>query len=635
MKKKFLRTAAAGMSALMLMQNVTAYAAWQRDSNGWKYTNEQGTLEKSNWKWIDGNKDGVAECYYFGKDGYMVESGKTPGGYTVDQNGAWTKNGAVQVKNLATGVISSKNNVNALKEAGPGFTSWQKSGNRWWFDMGDGTYCKNCWAWIDGNHDGVAECYYFDKDGWLLTNTTTPDGYTVNADGAWYDETGVRTSGIKANSSDYKAHRNSGGSGRTHSGGSSNSGNHNSNTNNGNNSGNNSGSNGNASNGGNTSATPSNAEVAANSKTKASDDYLNEYYGDLNKDLPNDYKTGNKSVLDDNQKKEVASTVDEIYEYILHDYKVSDQSDDFSKELAIIQYLVENITYENENSDSDDKSTAFGALLYNVASSAGYADAFLALAERYGLDARFVCNSKHAWNLVKLDGEWYHVDVCMEDPDLDWYTWVCYGFDIARNLYINKTDDQIKNMWLHDTWTKDAVKATGTKYGSKAVANKIYADSDCYYRESVSDMYGNAEEDGSLVKVTTVKETASAIEKYIESVISEDREFFSMVLKYDGKSYDGNTYNYYCEMNKKIADEVNEYINWKYGTRLDSVLLLNLHLQVDADCGLYGQIYNMIRYKAPEEKTSTPETPDKKDDTTKATDSNATKATDSNATKNN
>lgn len=76
MKKKFLRTAAAGMSALMLMQNVTAYAAWQRDSNGWKYTNEQGTLEKSNWKWIDGNKDGVAECYYFGKDGYMVESGR-------------------------------------------------------------------------------------------------------------------------------------------------------------------------------------------------------------------------------------------------------------------------------------------------------------------------------------------------------------------------------------------------------------------------------------------------------------------------------------------------------------------------------------------------------------------------------
>ena len=33
--------------------------------------------------------------------------------------------------------------------------------------------------------DGIAECYYFDKDGWLLTDTTTPDGYQVNADGQW------------------------------------------------------------------------------------------------------------------------------------------------------------------------------------------------------------------------------------------------------------------------------------------------------------------------------------------------------------------------------------------------------------------------------------------------------------------
>ena len=42
----------------------------------------------------------------------------------------------------------------------------------------------NGWRWIDGNQDGVSECYYFDAEGWL-TSTTTPDGYTVNADGAW------------------------------------------------------------------------------------------------------------------------------------------------------------------------------------------------------------------------------------------------------------------------------------------------------------------------------------------------------------------------------------------------------------------------------------------------------------------
>ena len=56
---------------------------------------------------------------------------------------------------------------------------------RWWYDNGDNTWAANGWRWIDGNQDGISECYYFDADGWLATATTTPDGYTVNADGAW------------------------------------------------------------------------------------------------------------------------------------------------------------------------------------------------------------------------------------------------------------------------------------------------------------------------------------------------------------------------------------------------------------------------------------------------------------------
>ena len=57
--------------------------------------------------------------------------------------------------------------------------------NKWWYDNGNGAYTSNGWQWIDSNNDGVAECYYFDENGWLLSNTTTPDGYQVNNDGAW------------------------------------------------------------------------------------------------------------------------------------------------------------------------------------------------------------------------------------------------------------------------------------------------------------------------------------------------------------------------------------------------------------------------------------------------------------------
>lgn len=29
---------------------------------------------------------------------------------------------------------------------------------------------------------------------------------------------------------------------------------------------------------------------------------------------------------------------------------------------------------------------------------------------------RYVYNTSHAWNLVRIDGDWYHVDVTWEDP---------------------------------------------------------------------------------------------------------------------------------------------------------------------------------------------------------------------------
>lgn len=70
--------------------------------------------------------------------------------------------------------------------------------NKWWYDFDNGTYASNGWQWIDGNNDGVAECYYFDADGWMLTDTTTPDGYSVNADGVWVLNGVVQTQGVQA-----------------------------------------------------------------------------------------------------------------------------------------------------------------------------------------------------------------------------------------------------------------------------------------------------------------------------------------------------------------------------------------------------------------------------------------------------
>ena len=48
--------------------------------------------------------------------------------------------------------------------------------SNWWYRNDDGTYPKNGWAWLDGNNDGVSECYRFDNDGWMYISTSV-DGF--------------------------------------------------------------------------------------------------------------------------------------------------------------------------------------------------------------------------------------------------------------------------------------------------------------------------------------------------------------------------------------------------------------------------------------------------------------------------
>ncbi|HBD00470.1 MAG TPA: hypothetical protein DC053_15705 [Lachnoclostridium sp.] len=69
---------------------------------------------------------------------------------------------------------------------------WKQDSHGWWWQDGDKSYPSSAWKWIDSDVDGMAECYYFDENGYLLTGATAPDGSTVNESGAWTDQGIVR-----------------------------------------------------------------------------------------------------------------------------------------------------------------------------------------------------------------------------------------------------------------------------------------------------------------------------------------------------------------------------------------------------------------------------------------------------------
>ncbi|WP_275563881.1 hypothetical protein [Otoolea muris] len=58
---------------------------------------------------------------------------------------------------------------------------WRQDAKGWRVENEDGSYLTN--QWYQSPASGL--WYYMGADGYMLTNTTTPDGYVVNADGVW------------------------------------------------------------------------------------------------------------------------------------------------------------------------------------------------------------------------------------------------------------------------------------------------------------------------------------------------------------------------------------------------------------------------------------------------------------------
>lgn len=96
--KKILLTA---VPATLALSFTSLAGEWHLDMNGWWYEKDDGSYYRNGWYWVDGNEDGLAECYYFTNSGYVANKTRQADGYEVDENGAWTVGGVVQTKEVA------------------------------------------------------------------------------------------------------------------------------------------------------------------------------------------------------------------------------------------------------------------------------------------------------------------------------------------------------------------------------------------------------------------------------------------------------------------------------------------------------------------------------------------------------
>lgn len=88
--------------------------------------------------------------------------------------------------------------------------------------------------------------------------------------------------------------------------------------------------------------------------------------------------------------------------------------DDFQNQLVLYQNLINHCDYLA----AGDNSTAFAdaALYEGKAQCSGYAAALNLMLRHIGIESMVVNSDTHAWNKVRINGEWYNCDATWDDP---------------------------------------------------------------------------------------------------------------------------------------------------------------------------------------------------------------------------
>lgn len=135
---------------------------------------------------------------------------------------------------------------------------------------------------------------------------------------------------------------------------------------------------------------------------------------------------------------------------------------DIDKEIQIhdkLCELVEYYSYTDINSIPLDKHSIYGALVKNSAVCDGISKAMQILLDKVGIENILVVgkvDELHAWNLVKIDEEWYHLDATSNKSLKD------NGRYIIHSYFNVTTDDILKTHTIQD---KELLpEANSTKY---------------------------------------------------------------------------------------------------------------------------------------------------------------------------
>lgn len=130
---------------------------------------------------------------------------------------------------------------------------------------------------------------------------------------------------------------------------------------------------------------------------------------------------------------------------------------DYEKVIFVHDYLIENTKYDYKGAESDTTGLyhhAYGCLVNQKAVCSGYARAFQMIMQELDIESGICTGSNHAWNYVKIDGDYYWIDL----------TWDDYDFGGPVHTYCMITTDQLMNTRTFDRQQGFVPDCTATEY---------------------------------------------------------------------------------------------------------------------------------------------------------------------------
>ena len=160
----------------------------------------------------------------------------------------------------------------------------------------------------------------------------------------------------------------------------------------------------------------------------------------------------------------------------------ADGKDTYGKLKVFHDYITLNNNFVKEEGFNQ---TIYGGFVKGTIQCEGYAKTMQYLCDMAGIESVVVVgsnesNDSHAWNTVKVDGEWYNLDCTWDDPILKEVdeTNVRYRYFLVPDEWIHNKSHFNVNMKVSGTQIKyfDPPKCTATKMNYFNVTNQIYSD---------------------------------------------------------------------------------------------------------------------------------------------------------------